>query len=82
MGDLNLNQLEINSKTKLMDNIFQIYHLQQLIDLPTRLTKESSTLIDLIYAPEPSYVTTSGAIQLGISDHFGIFASRSSNKAK
>ena len=82
MGDLNLNQLEINSKTKLMDNICQIYHLQQLIDLPTRITKESSTLIDLIYTSEPSYITTSGVIQLGISDHFGIVASRASNKAK
>ena len=82
MGDLNLNQLEINSKTKLMDNICQIYHLQQLIDQPTRITKESSTLINLIYVSEPSYITTSGVIQLGISDHFGIFASRASNKAK
>ena len=82
MGDLNLNELEINSKTKLMDNICQIYHLQQLIDLLTRITKESSTLIDLIYASEPSYITTSGVIQLGICDHFGIFASRASDKAK
>ena len=31
---------------------------------------------------ESSYITTSGVIQLGISDHFGIFASRASNKAK
>ena len=82
MGDLNLNQLEINRKTKLMDNICQIYHLRQLIVLPTRITKESSTLIDLIYASEPSYITSSGVIQLGISDHFGILASRASNKAK
>ena len=65
-----------------MDNICQIYHLQQLIDLLTRITKESSALIDLIYASEPSYITTSGVIQLGISDHVGIFATRASNKAK
>ena len=28
------------------------------------------------------HITTSGVIQLGIGDHFGIFASRASNKAK
>ena len=82
MGDLNLNQLETNSKAKLMDNICQICHLQQLIDLLTRITKESSTLIDLIYVSELSYITTSGVIQLGTGDHFGIFASRASNNAK
>ena len=40
------------------------------------------TLIDLIYASEPSYITTSAVIQFGIGDHFGIFASRASNQTK
>ena len=76
MGDLNLNQLEINNYTKEMDHICQTYNLQQLIDIPTRITSSTSSLIDLLYVSEPSYIAESGVFQLSISDHFGIYGVR------
>ena len=81
LGDFNLNQLERNNTTVQMDNICLTYSLQQLIDLPTRVTETSSTLIDLIFVSEQSYVLLSGVIPMAISDHFGIFLSRIANKS-
>ena len=46
-----------------------------------RVTESTSTPIDHIYVSEPTLITTSGVIQLGISDHFGIFGSRSTQNS-
>ena len=46
LGDFNLNQLERNSSTVQIDNICLAYSLQQLFDLPARVTERSSTLIN------------------------------------
>ena len=60
-----------------MDDICQSFDLHQLIGEPTRVTESTNTLVDHIYVSEPTLITTSGVIQLGISHHFGIFGSRS-----
>ena len=78
----NLNQLEPDSMTRAMDDICTTFNLSQLIDVPTRITDNTSTLIDLIYALNLSFITKSGVLHLGISDHFGIFATRSTRNAK
>ena len=70
------DQLEINNYTKEMDTICQTYNLQQLIDIPTRVTSSTSSLIGLLYVAEPSYIAESGVFQLSISDHFGIYGVR------
>lgn len=76
MGDLNLSKFKINNDTREMENICQIYNLQQLIDIPTRATNLTSSLIDLLYVSEPLYISEAGVFQLSISDHFGIYGVR------
>ena len=82
MGDFNLNQLEPDNMTRRMDDICQTYNLHQLIDVPTRITDSTATLIDLIYVSDPSSIIQSDVIPLGISDHFGISVSNASSKRR
>ncbi len=50
--------------------IEQIYSMEQLIKVPTRVTATTSTTLDLILTTVPSKHFKSGVIKSGISDHF------------
>ena len=52
------------------------------IDLPTRITENSKTLLDHIYVNENKHPYMSGVILSDISDHFGTFISISTKKLK
>ena len=43
--------------------------LEQVIPIPTRVTDQTSTLIDHILTNSPDKVSQSGVIDLGLSDH-------------
>ena len=50
LGDININTLDINKPVyKQWSLIHPSYNLTQLIDIPTRVAKDSSTIIDHIY---------------------------------
>lgn len=46
-GDFNINALEDNQVSRRLNNLFMDNGLRQTIDTPTRVTQNSSTLIDL-----------------------------------
>jgi exonuclease III len=48
-GDFNVNFLENSSKLHQIIFLFQSYNLFQVVDFPTRITKDSSTAIDSIF---------------------------------
>ena len=48
VGDLNCNTLKDNQDTKVLKDLCSSLNLKQLINVPTRVTSQSSTLIDLI----------------------------------
>ena len=48
----------------------------QLIDTPTRVTNNSSSLIDHIYTNDTRKISQSGVIESGISDHFITYCTR------
>ena len=50
------------------------------IDLPTRITENSKTLLEHIYVNENKHPYMSGVILSDISDHFGTFVSISAKK--
>ena len=50
-----------------LKHIFDIYGLEQLITEPTRVTRNSSTLIDLCITNSPPKITKCGVVQLAIS---------------
>ena len=52
------------------------YQFQQLIYEPTRITPNSSTLIDIILSNEPSRILKSGVVHMGLSDHSMAYAVR------
>ena len=72
LGDINVDLtpgvMYLNAHTKLND-IFEVFGLNQLtVDL-TRTIQYSSTLIDLCVTNDPSKIINSGTIELSISDH-------------
>ena len=46
-----------------------MFSLKQFIEVPTRVTCSSSTIIDHILASFPNKVSQQGVIDVGLSDH-------------
>ena len=59
-----------------------MYGLSQLIECPTRITCNTSTLIEHILINTPGKISQSGVIATAISDHFLIYRTRRIPKAK
>ena len=57
-------------------SLFILYGLKQLINEPTRVTKFSSTLIDLIYTNYTDRVGCSEVSNIAISDHSVVYVYR------
>ena len=53
-----------------------LYQVDQLINKPTRETNTSATLIDLVLTNAKENISTSGVIDLGMSDHSLIYVVR------
>lgn len=68
MGDFNLNWEDKGIRNKLKI-ITDKYNLQQLIKGPTRITKRSSTMLDLVFSNKPERITKSYNLLTAISDH-------------
>ena len=78
VGDFNCNMIsEIpDNDTRLLTNIADVYGLHQLISEPTRLTENSSTLLDVIFTNCPQNIVCSGVLHVGISDHSLVYVYR------
>ena len=75
LGDFNVDfmpDVNANNTNKLKD-IFSTFGLEQLITEPTRVTANSSTLIDLCVTNTATKIVNSGVLHLGISDHSLIY---------
>ena len=57
----------------------QLYQLTQIIDVPTRVTKSTKSLLDVCITSSPDKIIQSGVVHLGISDHSLIYATRKLN---
>ena len=82
LGDMNINYLVKKSPSrKQMTNLENSTGLKQIIDTPTRITSNSSTLIDLLLT-NTQHVADYGVLQLNISEHEAVFLSRKKMKEK
>ena len=72
LGDFNVDELKSNRLKDLM----VLYGLSQQISSPTRITKDSSTLIDHIYTTDSFGSQKSGVMPFGCSDHHLIYTVR------
>ena len=79
-GDFNCD-FSCNVNAKVVNDlkfVCDMHSFSQLIDMPTRVTADSSTIIDLFFTTKPELFTRHGVIQTSISDHFMIYGIRKS----
>ena len=67
-----------NHQTKNFLELCNLCQYSQLIQVPTRVTASSSTLIDLFLTDNPCKFSHHGVSHIGISDHSLIYAVRKS----
>ena len=85
LGDFNINQLDYNSPACkfFRNNILEPLSLSQIVKSPTRITKDTCTLIDLILVNSINNVKFVGTADIaGISDHKIVYCSYSLKKIK
>ena len=75
LGDFNIDMLKKNRPSEFFSNvILEPFSLHQVIREPTRITKDTATLIDHILVTSPENVKHSGVVDFpGISDHCMIY---------
>ena len=75
LGDFNVNLLptSIDAKSNEFLTSLETIGLDQIVTSPTRITKDSSSLIDHIYTNISNFKMHSGLIETDISDHFPVF---------
>lgn len=71
LGDFNINLLsyKVNNEVKNFVDILESYQIAPTINLPTRITSQSSTLIDNILVSQFTSKIYSGNLLVGLSDH-------------
>ena len=67
LGDFNIN---LNSPNNKWDNLMRQHSLLQLINQPTRIQKNSQSLIDHVYVTDLAKISHSDVLKIGVSDHF------------
>ena len=74
-GDFNINHLKSNNKTTAtsMRDFITTHSLTQPITLPTRVTPCSSTLLDIFLTTPSVPISSSGRLNICLSDHSPIF---------
>lgn len=72
LGDFNIDWDGQSTCKDNFETLMSLYHFQQLIKKPTRVFKNSRSIIDLIFTNTPSMVVNSEVIENDISDHFAI----------
>ena len=79
MGDFNLDITESVAHTDAVEflDLMHTSSLFPLIDKPTRVTPNSSTLLDNIFSNGLSGTLKSGVLVTDVSDHYPVFASSS-----
>ena len=80
-GDINCNYL-VPSDHKEIKSILSYFGLKQLISSPTRITRESKTLIDVICCNVPHNIFSVKVIPAGLSDHELIGCAHKLNNVK
>ena len=73
MGDLNCNFSPgaswCQGETKKLKSILQSMNMTQVVNEPTRVTRESQTLIDIICTSQPQNTTSVKVVKSALSDH-------------
>ena len=74
-GDFNSNMLDNSGNCKKFKDLLQLTGFNNIIKSPTRVTENSSTVIDLICTNNSTKIVSSGVIDICIADHKFIYSS-------
>ena len=80
-GDLNCDLLPKSHDwhTKRLLEPCELYNSSQLLNVPTRTTRHSETLINLCLTTAPEKISVHGVIRTGLSDYDSIYVVRKLN---
>lgn len=79
LGDFNIDWLQTtNSASNVLRDLVEERSLRSYVNMPTRVTRRSSSCIDLIFS-NITYVSESGSINLNVTDHFPVFIIKKKN---
>ena len=81
MGDFNVDYLKNNDNKDIKSIIYQ-NGFNQIVTKPTRITKDSKTLIDIIATIYPANITPSTVVATSLSDHDLVACVRKLNNKK
>lgn len=73
-GDFNVNMNENSSRRKRMLTLLECHFMQSVINLPTRVTPTSATILDLLIVSKSTLLSFAGVIDSSLSDHLPVFA--------
>ena len=86
MGDFNIDLTQENHKTRKWKHLMNTFGLTQTVKEPTRVTKNSATLIDHVYTSSLNTVEEidTSVAKITISDHFAVVVTlkKAKNTAK
>ena len=82
LGDLNIDVIGRPPLAKLHKEFCSLHGLTQIIDSPTRMTEETSTLIDHILRNYNEKIKQFGVLDVSLSDHQAIYCTRKVLKQK
>ena len=82
LGDFNINyNLRHTPAYKTLKNFERNFNLDQIIKSPTRIVKNSKTLLDLIFT-NMDHISSSGTLDIALSDHLPVFLIKKKQKTK
>jgi len=69
-GDWNINFLQTSPHTRELNNLLLRYNLKHTVNVPTRITKTTATLLDVVTTKEKKSIKSLRVMDLGLSDHY------------
>ena len=84
LGDVNYDLLSeyLSPQASELKFITRLNQYDQLISEPTRVTKDTRTLIDHFYTTNPQNIISKGVSVVSVSDHYLIYGIRNSRPIK
>ena len=73
MGDLNINLLTESGLAERIDLLASKNSLIQLVSIPTRITNQTMSLLDVLYTTTPDLFLNTGSVDYTNSDHLMIY---------
>ena len=69
-GDWNINLLQSSPCTRELNDLLLRYNLKSAVNVPTRITKNTSSLLEVVITNEKKYINSLRVMDLGLSDHY------------